>query len=213
MVNWNYSQQITGKIEYPGLWESSRILIRVASLLTPVWRKAGYLKIESLIDGEYFTVDYKAIEFGNSLIEISLPAYRLSFEPVSNLTAIYPNTSISIYQLSPSEVRNLHMSGSYDPGNRPVGADSSATVAAAVTNTVIAAANALRSPEGYIVNNSNKNLWVTFTGVAATAAPPATKVLPNGGNYDIPGGYTGAINGIWEAAATGSCVVHEFSFI
>jgi hypothetical protein len=213
MVNWLYSQQITGKIEYPQLWESSRILIQVNCSITPVWRKAGYLKVEALIDGEYFTVDYKTVEFGNSLIDISVPTYRLSFEPVSQLTTLYPNTTISIYQLSPTEVRNTIMSGSYDPGNRAVGADSAATVNAAVANTVLAAANTLRSPEGYIVNNSNKNLWVTFTGTAATAAAPATKVLPNGGNYDIPGGYTGVINGIWEAGATGSCVVHEFSYI
>ncbi len=212
MPNW-ITQTIQGKIEYPQIWESSRLIIRIVSSTPPVWRKAGYLKIESLIDGEYFTVDYKAIEFGNSLIEISLPAYRLSFEPVSNLTAIYPNTSISIYQLSPSEVRNLHMSQSYDPGTRAVGPSSEVTVPAAVTNTVLAAANLLRSPEGSITNNSNKNLWVTFKGVAATTAPPCKKVLPNGGNIDIPGGYTGVINGIWEAAATGSCVVDEFSFI
>ncbi len=105
------------------------------------------------------------------------------------------------------------MSVSYDPGFRPVGVDSAATVNAAVTNTIIAAANLLRAPEGFVVNNSNKNLWVTFTGVAATAAAPATKILPAGGNIDIPGNYTGAINGIWETGATGSCVVHEFSYV
>ena len=105
------------------------------------------------------------------------------------------------------------MSVSYDPGSRPVGADSAATVTSSVTNVVLAAANLNRAPEGFIVNNSNKSLWVTFTGTAATAAAPATKVLPNGGNIDIPGNYTGAINGIWEAAATGSCVVHEFGYI
>jgi hypothetical protein len=105
------------------------------------------------------------------------------------------------------------MSVSYDPGVKAVGNDSAATVVAAVANTVLAAVNANRAPEGFIVNNSNKNLWVTFNGVAATAAAPATKVLPNGGNIDIPGNYTGVINGIWEAAATGSCVVHEFTYV
>lgn len=104
------------------------------------------------------------------------------------------------------------MSVSYDPGNRAVGNDSSATVASSATNVVLAAANAARAPEGFIVNNGTKNLWVTFTGTAATAAAPATKVLPSGGNIDIPGSYTGAINGIWETGATGSCVVHEFSY-
>jgi hypothetical protein len=75
MPNW-ITQTINGNIQYPQIWESSRILIRIVSSIPPVWRKAGYLKI-----------------------------------------------------------------------------------------------------------------------------------------YDIPGGYTGIINGIWEAGATGSCVVHEFSYL
>jgi hypothetical protein len=212
MPNW-ITQNIQGKIEYPQVWESSRILVRVVSPLPPVWRKAGYLKIEVLIDGEYFLVDYKLIEFGNNLIDVALPAYRLSFEPVNQLTVLYPNTSISIYQLSPTEVRNLRMSGSYDPGNKPVGPDSETTINASTTNVVAAAANLNRAPEGYIVNNSNKNAWVSWKGTTATTAAPNTKILPNGGNWDIPGNYTGAINIIWEAGATGSCVLHEFSYI
>jgi hypothetical protein len=212
MPNW-ITQEIEGKIEYPQTWESSRLLVRIVSPIPPLWRKAGYLKIEALIDGEYFTLDYKPIEFGNSLIEISVPAYRLSFEPVNQLTALYPNSSISIYQLLPTEVRSITMSGSYDPGNRPVGPDSATTVPASTSNVIISLANPNRTPEGYIVNNSNKAMWVAFTGNPATTAPPNTKVLPNGGNYDIPGGYTGAIHGIWEANATGSCVLHEFSYI
>jgi hypothetical protein len=212
MPNW-ITQTITGKIEYPQTWESTRLLIRIVSTIPPVWRKAGYLKVEALVEGEYFTVDYKAIDFGNNLIEISLAAYRLSFEPVSQLTVLYPNTSISIYQLSPSEVRNLRMSQSYDPGIRAVSPSSEATIVAAVTNTILAAANAARCPEGTITNNSNKNLWVTFKGTTAITGAPCKKVLPNGGNIDIPGSYTGVINGIWEAGATGSCVVDEFSYI
>jgi hypothetical protein len=212
MPNW-ITQNIEGNILYPQIWESSRILIRIVSSIPAVWRKAGYLKIEAIIDGEFFVSEYRPIEFGNNLIKIELPAYRLSFEPVNNLTQIYPNTSISIYQLSPTEVKNLQMSGSYIAANPAIGPDSEAVVTAAVANTVLAAANANRTMEGFIVNNSNKNLWVRFGTAAAVAAAPCVKVLPNGGNYDIPGGYTGIINGIWEAGATGSCVVHEFSYV
>ena len=71
----------------------------------------------------------------------------------------------------------------------------------------------VRAPEGLVINNSNKNLWVSFTGTAATAAAPSIKILANGGNIDIPGSYTGSVSGIWEAGATGSCVVHEFSYL
>jgi hypothetical protein len=213
MVNWLPAIPITGNVIFPQVWESSAIFVRIASPTTPVWRKAGYLTISVEVDGESIFVDRQIIEFGKNLITVPVTSYKLSFEPVPTLTTIYPNTTISIYQLSPTEARNIRMSNSFDPGTRAVGPSSEATVAAAVTNTVLAAANLLRSPEGIITNNSNKNLWVTFKGVAATTAPPCKKVLPNGGNIDIPGGYTGVINGIWEAAATGSCVVDEFSYI
>jgi hypothetical protein len=105
------------------------------------------------------------------------------------------------------------MSVSYDPGSRAVGADSAVTVAPSATNIVLVAANVNRAPEGFIINNGTKNLWLTFTGVAATTAVPSVKVLPNGGNIDIPGNYTGAINGIWENASVGGAVVHEFSYV
>jgi hypothetical protein len=213
MINWLPPIPLTGRVEFPGLFESSVILVSIHSPIPPVWRKAGYLRVELLLDGEFVTDSYQPIDFGQSRITIPIQPYRLSFDPVRDLAIIYPNTFISIYPLSPSEVQNTKMSGSYDPGNRAVGPDSSVTIAAAVTNTVLAAANLARTSEGYILNNSNKNLWITFTGTAATTAPPATKILPNGGNWDIPGNYTGVINGIWEAGATGSCVVHEFSYV
>ncbi|WP_310483829.1 hypothetical protein [Chamaesiphon sp. VAR_48_metabat_403] len=207
------TQNITGNILYPQVWESSRILIRVISSIPPVWRKAGYLKIEALIDGEYFVDEYRPIEFGNNLVKILLPAYRLSFEPVNRLISIYPNTSISIYQLSINEVRSLQMSGSYIAANPAIGSDSETIKVASVTSIELLPANPNRSPEGLIVNNANRDMWVRFGSAAAVAASPCVEILRNGGNYDIPGGYTGVINGIWESGATGSCVVHEFSYI
>jgi hypothetical protein len=212
MPTW-ITETITGNIVYPQTWESSRLLVRVVSSIPPVWRKSGYLRIEVLIEGEYFTVDYLPIDFGNNLVSVNVPDYRLSFEPVNNLPVIYPNTTISIYQLTPSEVRNIKMSQSYDPGNRAVGPSSEVTIPAGGGNIPLVPANLLRSPNGVITNNSNKALWVTFKGVPAVPAPPCKKVLANGGNIDIPGGYTGVINGIWEPGATGSCVVDEFTYI
>jgi hypothetical protein len=179
-----------------------------------VWRKAGYLRIEVLIEGEYFTVDYLPIDFGNNLVSVNVPAYRLSFEPVNNLPAIYPNTTISIYQLTPPEVRSLQMSGSYDAGHRPIGADSETIVPATPGNIQGLPPNLNRAPDGYVVNNSNKAMWVRWKdGTPATTAKPSTKILPNGGNWDIPGGYTGAIQCIWENGATGDAVIHEFSYV
>ena len=109
------------------------------------------------------------------------------------------------------------MSVSYPNNGAPaVSNDVATTVSAVTTNAVMIPANLTRAPEGLIINNSNKNLWVTFTGAAATAASPAVKIPASGGTMDIPGSFTGAINGIWESGGTpisGSAVVHEFSYL
>jgi hypothetical protein len=97
-----------------------------------------------------------------------------------------------------------------------VGAAIVTTIIAATTSTAILAANALRVPEGLIINNSNKNLWVNLAAAAATPNAPSIKVPALGGTFDIPAGYTGAINGNWEpggVAITGNCVVYECSYI
>ena len=103
-----------------------------------------------------------------------------------------------------------------NPGLAQVGNDVVTTVTATTSNIVLLAANASRAPECLIVNNSNKNMWLTFTGVAATAAAPAVKIPSSGGTMDIPGSFTGAVNAIWESSLppiTGSAVVHEFSYL
>ena len=109
------------------------------------------------------------------------------------------------------------MSVSYpNPGLPQVGNDVVSTVTATTSNIVLLAANSSRAPECLIVNNSNKNMWVTFTGVAAVAASPAIKIPASGGTMDIPGSFTGAVNAIWETSIipiTGSAVVHEFSYL
>ncbi len=99
MINWNYNETITGKIEIPRTWTSSGILISLSNLTIPNSRKIGYLKIEILIDGVYFEVENKSIRFGNSVIAIPYKEYRLTFEPIANLIISYPNISIRIAEV------------------------------------------------------------------------------------------------------------------
>jgi hypothetical protein len=87
------------------------------------------------------------------------------------------------------------------------------TTPAAATSAILLAANPNRVPNGLILNNGTKNLWVLFGVGPATTAAPSIKLLPNGGAIDIPGGYTGIITGISEAAPNGSCSVYEFSYL
>ena len=99
MTDWQTPILITGPIVFPGLGESSAISVSIISTLAPVWRKAGYLRVEVLVNSKFSTVSYSAIDFGESSIAVPVAAYRLSFDPVRDLATIYPNTSISIYQL------------------------------------------------------------------------------------------------------------------
>jgi hypothetical protein len=104
MINWLPPVPLANRVEFPGLFTAKAILLSIVSpLVAPVWRKAGYLRIEELFAGEYLTVSYQAIDFGKSRIVIPATSYRLSFEPVRDLIVIYPNTTISIYPLTLAE--------------------------------------------------------------------------------------------------------------
>jgi hypothetical protein len=171
----------------------------------PTWYRAGSLQSYIQIENQSFVGLKRDLHFGSQLIEIPYKHYTLSFDPIEWAFGV----SVKIKQLLISEYYSP-MSGSYQQPPLTVTADAPLTIPAAVANAVIVPANPLRSPECLIVNNSNKNMWVTFTGSAATTAAPSIKVIP-GGNYDVPGSYTGAINAIWEAAATGSAVFYGFT--
>ncbi len=169
------------------------------------WYRAGFLQSYLQIEGQSFVGLKHDLHFGSQLIQIPYKQYTLSYDPIDWAFGI----SVKIKQLSISEYYSP-MSGSYQPVPPVITPDAPLTIPAAVTSAVIVPANLLRSPECLIINNSNKNMWMTFTGAAATTAAPSIKVIP-GGNYDIPGSYTGAINAIWEAAATGSAVFYGFT--
>jgi hypothetical protein len=93
-------EKITGKIEFPDVFTSTGILVKITNPIIPEWRKVGYLKIEALIDGDLFNAQFRSIEFGNSLISIPYSAYRLTFEPVNSLLILHPNLSIQIAQFN-----------------------------------------------------------------------------------------------------------------
>jgi hypothetical protein len=217
MVNWLPSIPITGKVEFPGLFESRAILLSIISTLPPVWRKAGYLRIEASIDGEFFTIGYQSVEFGKSLIPIPASSYRLSFEPVRDLTTIYPNTSISLYPLSPLEASQIMPNYASLPstlGEQPV-LDSLPTSFSAPQYLVATL------PAGYQclpANSARQSFAVTNGGTAPVYldldAPAAlTKrfiAIAAGGTYvsDFP--YVGAVF-IWSSNATAQpCEIREF---
>jgi hypothetical protein len=122
-IAWLPAIPLTTKVEFPGLYEARAILIWIKSPLVSVWRKAGYLRIEELFEGEFLTVSYQAIDFGKSRITIPSVSYRLSFEPVKDLSIIYPNSSISLYPLTLIEAQTIMPNYAPMPtaiGNQPV---------------------------------------------------------------------------------------------
>jgi len=89
----------------------------------------------------------------------------------------------------------------------PAGTGTSSNVAASATNVTILAANAARLG-AIIVNDGNRNLYAKFGATASTTS--YTVKIPANGYYEVPFGYTGIIDGIWDSA-NGSARITELS--
>jgi hypothetical protein len=215
-TGWENSRKIEGKIEFSDVFTSTGILIKITNLVIPEWRKIGYLKIEALIDGEFFNAQFRSIEFGNSLISIPYSAYRLSFEPVESLLVIHPNISIQIKEF------NLNMfvsAGKFEPPKvgepilrilyPPTGEDTS-------TAFYLAPERARRA--ALITNKTDKVLRIR-EGVFSPSDPlidadPFT-AIPPGGSYtveDFGGEIMGLIPG-GDIADGGRIIVKELPYI
>ena len=85
----------------------------------------------------------------------------------------------------------------------------STVVAYTTVNTTFLAANANRRG-GMIYNNNNVNLLIKLGANIALGAP--TLVIPAGGYYEVPYGWTGIIDGAWNASGnTGGAWVTELT--
>jgi hypothetical protein len=216
MINWFPAIPITGRIEFPGLYEARAILISIASPLRPVWRKAGYLRIEELFEGEFLTVSYQAVEFGKSRITIPAVSYRLSFEPVKDLPIIYPNSSIKLYPLTSAEAVLIMPLSSPMPTTiteNPI-LDSLPTTFSApqyLAATLPAAYQALPA------NTARQSFAVTNTGTATvyldldapTAVNKRLQSIPVNGTYISDFNYVGAVF-LWSTTAVAqACEIRE----
>ena len=106
------------------------------------------------------------------------------------------------------------------PLNNPVSVTVSASTSGTATPTtvavpanianaaVLAAANANR--KGLTLwNNSTGNVLIEL-GAAPTSTTYTAKINP-GGYYELPFGYTGQIQGLWDAAGGTGVLVREFT--
>jgi hypothetical protein len=85
------------------------------------------------------------------------------------------------------------------------------TIVASVSAVTVAPANPVRAQGSYIINSTNRVMWVSWGDGSPTTSSPFTPVPANGGAIDFPADFIGQVLGIWTAGVTGSCVVHEFT--
>lgn len=75
-------------------------------------------------------------------------------------------------------------------------------------NTTLLAADANRLG-ATIYNDSNARLFVKLGAVASTTS--YTVRMERQDYYEVPGGYTGIIEGIWDPVASGSARITELT--
>lgn len=216
-ITWLPAIPLTSRVEFPGLYEARAILLWINSPLAPVWRKAGYLRVEELFNDEFLTVSYQAIDFGKSRITIPAVSYRLSFEPVRDLSIIYPNSSISLYPLTLIEAQAIMPNYAPIPtsmGDQPV-LDSTPTSFVA---PVYAAAALPAAYQCLPANPARQTFAVSNLGNAPVFLdldPPSSPTkrfvsVAVNGTYICDFPYVGAVF-IWSSDAnTKACEIREF---
>ena len=203
-MNWDYVLTLTGSSLIPvGTITHRNLAIEVTILNQPkTWFKAGYLvPLISVGDGD-IPAEAILIKFGAQVIQIPYSAYKLRFIPVPYLSSNY---TLKLFKL-PMGINNAPAQPEVISGEVVT------TIAASITNVVLDPINLARR-DGFITNKSTRNLWVTFSATAATAAAPTNLVTP-GSNIDIPENYTGIINGIWSGPTpTLNAEIHQFNAV
>lgn len=208
-------EKITGKIEFPDVFTSTGILVKITNPTIPEWRKVGYFKIEALIDGDFFNAQFRSIEFGNSLISIPYSAYRLTFEPIDSLLTLHPNLSIQIAEF------NLNMYVS--PGElkrQEVGEPIYNTITGtglSISGQTFSIASVRSRRSALISNKTGRTLRIKegseTSGQPLVDADPFTEIAP-GGSYSVED-FSGEIRGllgVGDAQAGDKIIVKELPY-
>jgi hypothetical protein len=125
----------------------------------------------------------------------------------TSLLAVFPATlSTNVGAADASTLRVAFASGSVVTTSGAGPANSTAVaVASSASNVTLLAANANRRGAA-IYNNSTSIMYVRLGANTATAW---TVIIPASGYYEVPFGYTGIIDGVWQTAGSGNCYVTE----
>jgi hypothetical protein len=201
-MNWDYELNLTGSSLLPvGTITTRNLAIELTILNQPkTWFKAGCLVPLISVGGGDIPAQDILIRFGSQIIEVPYLAYKLRFIPVPYLPANY---TLKLFKL-PMGINNA-------PAQPEILSTELTTVIPASIGVVpLDPANPARR-QGFVKNNSNRNLWVSFSTTPPTAAAPTNLVTP-GSNIDIPENYTGPVLGIWSGPnPTLNAEVHQFN--
>lgn len=208
---WDCEQTILGnqRTLLPCSFTSSVLAIKItASNQKSNWFNSGFLRAILDIDGQPFVAANIETALGQQVINLPCTNYQIDFLPRVWLDS----TTIRIKQLSNTQYPNIMGINFATPTPEQLGNEAITTVVATTTVATLDPVNLARR-EGFIVNKSNRNLWVAFSSVPPAAAAPTSMVPPNS-NINIPDGYTGVILGIWSGPVpTANAEIHQFNAI
>jgi hypothetical protein len=204
-LTWDAPVPITGRIEYEQIWTTGAIGVWIDNGVVPIWRKAGYLRIEVRIDGEWFVYRVVPLDYGKNLIYVPYRAFRAIFEPLDSLLQLQSSLTIAI-----TEIGTEIMSINYAQVDEVTGDVVSTTFAPNTTSAQALGVDGQRR-SGTIYNRTNRTIYVNWGTAAATATSLA---VPAGANLSIPEDYIGAVQIIRAAGAlTGDVLIQTLSSI
>jgi hypothetical protein len=164
----------------------------------------GIFRISVLIKDKWINLADRYEMIPDQIVLVPFTSIKLNFWQYPWMTGY----KVTIDELTIGDL----MSASYQSSTPPQFGSVNTTVPTNTANVTLSLANPNRIGGGLIVNTSaTRNLWVLFGATAATTTEPSVLVPKGRGNIDIPDGYTGQINGIWEGADTnGKASIWEF---
>jgi hypothetical protein len=193
----------------PTVFTTPRLAIRIDKTrsIPDSWHRAGFIYPVISIDNQDYEGSSIPINFGGTIIDIPFREYRIKFSPVEWLDKSL-NLYLKIFELDTS--MGINAASNTPP---PIGNEVITTIATTTTATILRPLNSIFA-NGYIVNNSNRALYVSFTDTPTITAASPNSLVPSKGNIEIPENYTGLIQGIWaNADVNGKAEIHQVNYI
>lgn len=194
---------------FPAIFTKKWLAVTVErnNTILDAWNFCGYLYPVIKVEDTLLQGIAIPIEFGGTIINIPYKRYQLKFRAarwIDNSNQL----QIQFKEVDPAMGINFA-----NNQQQLISSEVITTVATNASAVILRASNSAFA-EGFIVNNSNKILYVIFADVPAiTAAAPISSV-PAKGNIDIPSNYTGVIQGIWNGNDnSGKAEIHQFNYL